>query len=181
MSDTPPMEMGIRFDRFARAHFLRLLAEGHSRTAAAKRLGFQRRTVTSRMQRDPEFALQVLEAEGEVLDEIESVVYEKARKGHVEAAKFVLERRDPTRWGPLSARQAITAGVEQKTPEELSEIAVGLIRTIIERERRTLEVEAEAGVIDADSEEVTPVPPVPPPLEGQSELGEVDWDAALDN
>ena len=172
------LPFAARFDRFARASFIELVAQGHSRTGAAKRLGFARKTITSRMRHDPDFAAAVLEAEGEVLDEIEAVVYDRARKGHVEAAKFVLERRDPMRWGPLSARVAIVAQPEP-TAEELSETAVSLIRQIIDKESRAAEGDADADedIIDAESVEV--VPPVPAALPGQSDLADVDWDTAL--
>jgi len=170
------LELGVRFDRYARARFLDLVAQGHSRTGAAKRLGFQRRTITARMARDPEFAQQVLEAEGEILDEIESVVMGKAKAGHVEAAKFVLERRDPARWGPLSARQAIGTAPVDASPEELGAVAAELIRQIIAKEQRVAEAVIDVESVEADD----PVPPVPQALPEQTEvLGDIDWDSAL--
>jgi hypothetical protein len=178
MSD-PRLELGARFDRYARAKFLDLVAQGHSRTGAAKRLGFQRRTITNRMHRDPEFAAAVLEAEGEILDEIESVVMDRAKKGHIEAAKFVLERRDPIRWGPLSARRAMDGPVLDATPEELGTVAAELIRQIIDKETRAAEAQP---VIDVESTEADdPVPPVPAALPEQSDIlgDDIDWDSAL--
>lgn len=170
------MPIPSRFDRLARQQFLDLIAQGHSRTGAAKRLGFQRRTITTRMVRDPEFAAAVVEAEGEVLDEIEAKMMEKARAGHVEAGKFVLERRDPARWGPLSARAAVPAQAEEMTLDELADTAVTLIRTIIDKERKAAEAEPE--FIDVESTE-EPIPPVPQALPGQRELEDVNWDEAL--
>lgn len=173
----PVRRAGGRFDRVARAKFLEYLEQGASRQAAARRIGFTIRTINERLKSDDEFAEAVMAAEGEVFGQIQEALIEKARKGHVEAAKFVLERRVPEMWGPLSARSAVAAAAQlELTDEEVKGEVMIHLETILKRERALREHAAtEARVIDAESVEV--LPPAPPDMEA---LAEVDWEAELD-
>lgn len=126
--------------------FLRLLAQGQPRPAAAERVGFAWSTVRRHMKEDPDFGTAVLDAEAEITDMIEGKLVKLALGENLGAIQYWLNNRRPERWrdaktvkteltgaggGPIMLVQAnVIALREVLSAPETRSAALGMVRSI---------------------------------------------------
>jgi len=86
------------FDPAAYEEFLRLLAEGIPRCAAAQQVGIDQETVRLAVIVNPELDEAMRKAEADADAKVARALFEAAISGNVQAAKLYLEARQSKRW-----------------------------------------------------------------------------------
>lgn len=84
--------------------FVELVSNGYSISEAARALRIGAKVIREYMYRDPDFAMQVAEAEAAACYVIEDTLYRLAKSGNFQAIKFWLVNRAPDRWSDGSKR-----------------------------------------------------------------------------
>lgn len=97
--------MGTKMTQERKARILAGLRRGLSRRAAAENTGVTKMTLWNHMQTDEEFRDAVVEAEESCIDEIENVLFEKAKGGDVRSIIHFLKCRRPEVWADVNRVQ----------------------------------------------------------------------------
>lgn len=86
------------FSPLKKRQLLKLVSEGDTRTAAARKVGVTLRTVNRHIEQYPEFAEAISWCEMEADDEVENALYLAAKSGSVSAIAMWLYNRRPDKW-----------------------------------------------------------------------------------
>lgn len=87
-----------KFDEVKKTYYIRLIRQGFRRYRAAEMVGLSYGTIARHMDREPDFARAVSEAEAAKIDEVEEALYETAIAGNVTAQQVVLYNRRSEAW-----------------------------------------------------------------------------------
>ena len=115
------MSISQRFSHESQLAFIRMLSSGKSRFEAGRALNVSAYSVRQLIKEDQAFREAVLLAEEEASEPVEGVLYACAMEGQPWAVKMWLERRAPSRWGPVanaSAGEQVTMNVSLMTLQE---------------------------------------------------------------
>lgn len=87
-----------KFDRARKDELLALLRKGIRRTRACDKVGINRKTFNNHINKDPKFNKEVLDAEMDANELVESALFKAALGGNVTACQVWLYNRMPDRW-----------------------------------------------------------------------------------
>jgi hypothetical protein len=133
-----PTATGRAFTSRDKGRFVRLVARGVSKPAAAEKVGFRWATVRKHLKEDPAFAEMVADAEDELVDKVAAVPVQKALDGNLAAAIFVLTNKRPHEWrdakvirqehsgpggGPIQIVQATVIALKEVLTDESTRAA----------------------------------------------------------
>ena len=99
-----------KFSQRRKNQFVKLLAEGLRRTAAAEQVGVAYSTIHRNLMRDETFAAAVDDAEMHIDDQVVDALFEAATSGNVPAATYWLNNRRPQEWGDRKKVEAEHSG-----------------------------------------------------------------------
>ena len=109
--------MAQKFDAARKEAFLDLIRKGVRRGAACRKVAITRATLSNHLNKSEQFRAQILQAEMDANELVETAMFRQALDGNVTAQQVWLYNRDPEHW---QDKRNIAIGGDKNNPIEIN-------------------------------------------------------------